>query len=362
MPLTPLGERQKLRRYLLTEVEDFDIATLATLTTDAWAHDYVDQLRINLDAHHLQHMLSGDDWFAIVVCDERDTPVGFEIAMGRTVYCRGDVFTGYYVSAFTVASTHRRRGIGQWVLEGINEVAFEGRGADLLFSAFHRGMAGSPTVQSTFDKMADFGVTRFHRSANYGVRVDRDPPPDVAMPLSVTRVTSTGDGWQHHVESEAAGPIDIPSLSAFDAHIRDHYDVGFALDKSFHGHYLSAEQDDGVMLWFGFDNGAKACVSYAITPLIVNDRVLKPSGMIQAVSQQGCSNDQLEQMMLALAHHFRELGCLAISLYDLGVIPMSVIDNLGLNADDEFDYAVRGPRAVIEQFEGVQSPFYVDLT
>ena len=364
MARTLLDQRDSLSRYCITSSADVDMSKLDELMTDAWSLDYVDEVRIDLSAEHLGHMMEGDDWFAVLVCDKNDQPVGFEMAMARTLLCKGRQLRAFFVTAFTVSSHHRRQGIGRWVLEGINKVAFEQRGADLLFSAFHVGMAGSPTVQATFDDISNWRVARFHASANFGMRVDRDPPPSPALAMSVTRVVwpDCNATWEHKVENDDAGPLAIPDATEYTRMIAERYEVAFAPDAAFRTMYLLPDSDDGAMLWYGFENGARACVCYALMPLIVNERKLRPVGMIQTVHADNCTPEQTEALLLHLAHRFRELGCLAISLYDLGVIPMSIVEKLGLKPDQQFQYTVRGPSMNIEAVEDTSAPYLIDLT
>ena len=91
--------------------------------------------------------MSSRTWVGILVCTEAGQPVGFELALERTLFCRQTPLRAYYASVFTVSAQHRRRGIGRWLLEGINQVVFEERNADLVFSTFE--MTGSIAADGT---------------------------------------------------------------------------------------------------------------------------------------------------------------------------------------------------------------------
>ena len=132
--------------------------------SQAWSADYIDHLRPDFNEDYLKHALTGKSWVAVLVATEAGEPVGFELALERTLYIREQQLKAYYATLFTVSSQHRRRGIGRWVLEGINQLAFEQNQANLTFSMFHRGAAGSPTVQATYDDIAHWGVNRFHQT------------------------------------------------------------------------------------------------------------------------------------------------------------------------------------------------------
>ena len=364
MTTKTLGTRDGLTRQLVTSTADFDLSALAELMKEAWALDYADRLRIDFNKTHLHHMMAGSSWFGVLVCADDGRPVGFEVAMERTLFCQGERLHTFLVTAFTVSAEYRRRGIGRWVLEGINKVAFEERGADLLFSSFHHGAAGSPTVQSTFDQIEGFGVNRFSSFPSWGRRIDKEPLPAIELPADVTRLQLSNDSsdWEVSSEGDSARGVALPSMDSFTETVRTGYDVSFVPDASFGDYYLRADSPEAGALWYDFGQGATCLVTYALTPLIVNERGLRPTGLIQAVHAENCQPAHLEQLLVHLSHRFLAQGCFAITLYDIGVFPHEVLEKLGLQSDDRFDYAVRGPREVIDRFADVKPPFFLDFS
>ena len=264
-----------------------------------------------------------------------------------------------------MSAQHRRCGIGQWLLEGINQLAFEEQHADLIFSTFHHGHAGSPTVQSTFDRIPDWGVHRFYTTPIWSRRLDRDPLPPLQEPISVTRVVWPADHTEWTVQADSASSADmtLPTLDAFTHTIRTQYEVAFGLDANFRTHYLLPDASDAGTLWYELGQDAACCTNFSLTPLIVNDRHLSPSGVIQSLHTEHCSPAHLERVLLHLGQVFLEHGCFAMSLYDLGVIPLELLHRLGFKPSEaRYDYAVRGPRRAIDQFITVKPPFFIDFT
>lgn len=363
MTLETLDTRDGLTRDVVTSCADLDLGALAELMREAWAVDYADRIRLDFNEAHLRHMMTGSTWFGILVRTGSGRPIGFEIAVARTLFCRGEQLRAFLVTAFTVSSEYRRQGIGRWVLEGINKVAFESRGADLLFSSFHHSAAGSPTVQATFDAIQGAGVNRFHSFPSWGRRIDKEPLPELARPFSVARVEQF-DGqpdWHGRCEEGSDVVVSIPTRAAFTETVRTSYDVAFAPTESFGDYFLHANSEEAGTLWYDFGPDSHCFVSYALVPLVVNERVLRPVGVVQAVHAKNCEPAQLEQLLIHLAHRFLADGCFAMSLYDVGVFPHDVLEKVGLQTDDRFDYAVRGPREVIEKFNDVNLPLFLDF-
>lgn len=364
MTLRTLDSRDGLTRHVVSSTSDFDLSALAVLMEEAWAADYADKLRIDFNKTHLHHMMEGADWFALLVCDDDARPLGFEIALERTLFRHGKPSKTFLVTAFTVSSAHRRRGIGRWLLEGINQVAFEERDAAFLISSFHHGAAGSPTVQSTYDQIKGFGVNRFHTFPSWGRRIDKQPLPPIEGNVAVARLQQldTDPEWLAIPDNESSRDVSLPSVQSFTDTVRASYDVAYSPTQSFREYYLRADSPEAGALWYDFGDGAVCFVTYALTPLIVNQRVLRPTGIIQAVHAQNCEPIHLEQLLVRLAHRFLAQGCFAMTLYDLGIFPHEVLENVGLQSDDQFDYAIRGSREVVEQFSDVKVPFFLDFT
>jgi GNAT superfamily N-acetyltransferase len=310
-------------------------------------------------------MMAGSTWVGILVCTEAGQPIGFELALERTLYCCQAPLRTYYATLFTVSAHYRRRGIGRWLLEGINQLVFEEQQADLIFSTFHHGHAGSPTVQSTFERIPDWGVQRFYTTSIWSRRLDHEPLPSLPEPLSVTRVVWPGDRTEWTAQADSASSADrtLPTLDAFTHTIRRQYEVAFGLDASFRTQYLLPDAPDAGTLWYTLEQGACCCASFYITPLVVNDRHLKPVGVIHSLHTEKCTPAHLERVLLHLGHRFLEHGCFAMSLYDLGVMPPGLLYRLGFHpSEDRYAYAVRGPRRAIEPFTVVQPPFFIDFT
>jgi len=364
MTLRTMDSRNGLTRHVVTSTSDFDLDALAGLMEESWASDYADKIRIDFNKTHLHHMMEGGEWFALLICDDAGHPVGFEIAMERTLLCHGRPSKTFVVTAFTVSSKQRRRGIGRWLLEGINQVAFEERDAKFLISSFHHGAAGSPTVQATFDQIEGFGVNRFHTFPSWGRRIDKQPLPPIEGDAAVARLQQrdhTPD-WVAISDNESGNKAPPPSVPAFTEALSHRYDVAYSPTQSFREYYLRADSPEAGALWYDFGDGATCFVSYALTPLIVNQRPLRPTGLIQAVHAENCRPIHLEQLLVRLAHRFLAQGCFAMTLYDLGIFPHDVLRKVGLQSDDQFDYAIRGPVEAIEQFSRVEVPFFLDFT
>jgi GNAT superfamily N-acetyltransferase len=364
MMLQPLDSREGLHRYVLTSLADVDLPALLALMAEAWQADYTDQVRPDFTEAFLRRLMVGTTWVGILVCTDAGQPVGFELALERTLYCRQMPLRACYASVFTVSAQHRRRGIGRWLLEGINQMVFEERHADLVFSTFHQGHAGSPTVQSTFDRIPNWGVQRFHTTPIWSRRLDRAPLPPLTEPLSVRRVVrpTVYAEWTLQADN-AATTVTLPPLEVFTQTIRTRYDVAFGLDASFRSQYLLPEAPDAGTFWYELGQGAACCASFYLTPLIVNERRLRPVGVLHSLHAAQCTPAHLERVLQHLGHFFLDQGCFAMSLYDLGVIPPELLQRLGFRpSEDRYAYAVRGPRATIAPFATAQPPFFLDFT
>ncbi len=360
-----LDTRDGFVRFAIDACDDLDIPALLALFGEAWQADYADQVRPHFNDRFVRRLMAESTWVGILVCTDAGTPVGFELALERTLYCRQQLLRAYYATVFTVSSQYRRRGLGAWILEGINHLAFDERQADLVFSTFHQGHAGSPTVQSTFDRIPDWGVCRFYTTTLWSRRLDRDPLPPLSQAVSATPIVLPREGTPllAQAEAESTASVTLPSVNALTAALRAQYEVAFGLDASFRTQYLNPEATDSGTIWYEFASGATACVSYYLTPLIVNDRHLNPVGQLHSIYTQNCSPNDLESMLHHLGLFLRERGCFAMSLYDLGVIPHGSLRQLGLRpSDDRYAFAVRGPRRVIEPFHTVQPPFFLDFS
>ena len=363
--LRPLGTHDGFLRFVCTAVTDLDFPALLALLQEAWQADYLDQVRPDFNEAFLRRLMAEQEWVGILVCTPAGQPVGFELALPRTLYCRQQPLRAYYATVFTVSSHYRRRGIGQWLLEGINQVVFAERQADLIFSTFHQGHAGSLTVQATFDRLADWGVYRFHSTPIWSRRLDQQPFPPLTVPLRAVPIVlpATSTALLPHPAATASAGIALPSVAAFTEVLRTHYDVAFGLDGSFRTQYLQPDATDAGTFWYDMDQGASCCASFYITPLMVNERRLHPIGQLHSIHTQHCTPLHLERMLHHLGLYFSERGCFAITLYDQGAIPPDLLHRLGFRpSEDRYLFAVRGPRHAIDAFTTVHPPFFMDFT
>ena len=360
--LIPIGAREGLVRYKVESIDDLNPADLASMMSNAWKSDYVDSLRPDFTEDYLRHTLSESNWIAVLVTDDSGQPVGFEQALARTLYVRNSPLKSYYATLFSVSPSYRRQGIGRWILDGINQFAFDDRDADVIFSMFHRGAAGSPTVQATYDSIPGWGVNRFHNTPIWGRRIDKSPLPIRPAPNAVARIVWPLDQVEWRTET-IKGEITLPPCDVFRQTIRERYDVCFDLEANFRSHYLGSTGSNAGLLWYELGDGATCCVGYTLMPLAVNDRQLRPAGMVQTVHAEKCQVIHYEQILTHIGHYFRNLGCFAMSVYDLGVITHQALSAIGLETDeDRYDYTIRGPREIIDQFSHLEPPYFIDFT
>jgi ribosomal protein S18 acetylase RimI-like enzyme len=118
--LQALATRNGLTSYAVTAVEDLDLPALLAMMDEAWQMDYRDQVRLAFDEAFLRWLMVEPVWVGILLCTPAGTPVGFEMALERTLYGQQQPFRAYYPTVFTVSARHRRRGLGRWLLEELN--------------------------------------------------------------------------------------------------------------------------------------------------------------------------------------------------------------------------------------------------
>jgi hypothetical protein len=309
--------------------------------------------------------MGGTCWVAVLVCDAQGAPVGFELALERQLRLGELELLAYYASIFSVSVEHRRRGLGRWILEGINRLVFEERGADLIVSTFHGGHAGSPAVQSTFDRIEGWGGARFHQGVIWSRRLDRDPLPPMPAPRRLGLLEMAGETASQGLESRAieGAPLDEPDVATLDAAIRGDYATSFALEASLGRRYLHRDNSASGLLMHDTGSGGLRLSGFNILPMSINDRRLRPVGQLQLVVAPGATDDELEAMVHEQALYLAERGCFALSLVDTGQVPTAVLDKLGfVPTDDRITFAARGPVEVIEAFEGLEPPFFLDFT
>ena len=276
-----LDQRPDGRRLFAVEsFEDLDLEAFLPMLDRAWQLDYAGEPRLDFNATVLRRMMRDPWWVAVLAVGAGGEPIGFELALERTLYAGGRTFSAWYASIFSVAAEHRREGLGRWVLEGINRLVFDERGADLIVSTFHEGHSGSPVVQSTFDRIDDWGVARFHRSPIWSRRLDGAPLPPLEPAPAWTRLAKGDD------------------LKALDRPLRESFGASFALTESLAAHYLdAADQASGIFCEQG-GAGPRLC-GYNILPMAKDDRRLRPIGQLQFLFAPGASDPSSETWSIA---------------------------------------------------------------
>ena len=360
-----LDQRDGYRLGEITSISDLDLETFVPMVDAAWALDYVDQPRLIFDESYLAKVMGGSSWLAVVACADAGEPVGFEIAFERTLYVRGEPLEAYYVSVFTVSANHRRRGLGSWVLEGINRLVFEERGADLIVSTFHDDHAGSPAVQSTFDRIADWGVDRFHRTPIWSRRLDKDPFAPLADPPPWAELQLDDGGNETAIRAaEGHATVTKPtSLAELDDELRSGYELSFALEASLAEQYLMPGNPASATHLYDFGDEARCLCCFNLSSMAINDHRLRPIGQLQMLHAPDCSEDQVAAALHQLGLHLTERGCFAMTVTDLGMIPRKVLEQLRFApSDDGIAFAARGPRASLDRITGIQPPYFLDFT
>ncbi|MDX1383715.1 MAG: hypothetical protein R3190_08740 [Thermoanaerobaculia bacterium] len=361
--LRPLDDRDGYRLFEIGTLEDLDLATLLPMLDAAWALDYEGQPRLVFDRDYLEMVTGGDAWLGVLATTEGGAPVGFELAFERCLYVRGRPLKAYYVSIFTVAADHRRRGLGSWVLEGINRLVFDEHGADLILSTFHEGHAGSPTVQSTFDRIADWGVSRFHPTRIWSRRLDKDPLLPLDETPAGTRVVVDDDTTELRPVDESGCAIDPPSRASIEEGLRSGFDLAFSLRAGFAARYLAPGETAARSRLYDFGGGAACLVSYNLMHMAIDDHRLRPIGQLQTVWAPACSEEQVRTAVHDLGLRLTVEGCFAMTLLDAGMVPRPTLEALRFRpADDGVAFAARGPRSNLDSLAGSRPPYFLDFT
>jgi GNAT superfamily N-acetyltransferase len=361
--LQALESRHGLTSYAVTTINDLDLPALVALMEAAWQADYREQVRLVFDEAFLRWIMVEPGWVGVLLCTPAGQPVGFEMALARTLYCQQHTVRAYYASLFTVSLQHRRQGLGRWLLENLNHLVFAERRADLIFSTFHAGHAGSPTVQYTYDQIPDWGVQSFHTSPIWGLRLKALPPVRVA--LQGTRVVLYPGATSLTPRPESAGqpaPV-LPTVTALNTALRQQYQVAFGPGESFRTQYLAPDTPQAGTFWYEFDHPAHCAMSFHITPIAIHIRRLGLLGQIHTVHASDCTALHLRQALQHLCEFFRHQRCYGATILDQGVIPHGVLHALDFQPTaDRLVFAVRGPQAAIAPFAAVSPPYCLDFS
>ena len=303
-----------------------------------------------MSPYDLEKLMLGSHWAGVLVQAPNGDPVGFELALERTLQVRDKNLRAFYVTALTVSAEHRGRGLGRLVLEGINQLVFDKCGADLILSTFHEGHSGSPAVQSTFDRIEGFCVHRFHQSPVYSRRLDKDPLPQLEQP-------------------PRAKPLNDPTQAeTIEVHLREHFEVSFALEASLASQYLQARNISSGFWRYDLpadkgDSEAPLLIGWNLLPMAYNERDLPPIGQLQFLFAPDRSAATIERALHDAATRLHKKGCFAVSVLDMGTAPISVLERLGFAATETLvTFAARGPIETIDTLEGVSPPFFYDFT
>ena len=346
--------------FEIRRLEDLDLPHLVPMIDRAWAKDYAGQPREDFNEAVLRKQLRGRSWFAIVA-RSGNQPVGLEIALERTLRVGGSELRAFYVTAFSVDPEHRRRGLGRWVLEGVNRCAFEDDGADLIFSSFHDGHAGSPTVQSTFDRIDGWSVERFHASDVWNLRLNNLPGMAADAPRG--RRIWFRDSDRRILVGEDLEENELPDLTAVDRWVRNRFDVSFAIGGSLREQYFDEDGDGSGCLFYRFPDGAEAFSCFNLLPLKRDDKTLLPVGQLQLVWGD-VSDEQIRDVIRDSCDQLASRGCFAVNLVDMGLVPRELLLELGFAplAGERMAFAVRGPSSATQRFSRVKGPFFLDFT
>ena len=344
----------------VTDWGDIDTVALHHMITEAWRHDYRDDVRPDLDAAFLRNLTRGGSWLAAVCEDSGGRPVGFEIAVPRRLRFGRSELSCWYVTAFSVDCASRRRGIGRWVLETINDAVFRQRGADLIFSTFQGGKAGSSTVQATYDAHG-LTVRKFHESPVLVLRADAASLPGLDQSVAIRRVFIDSGRQLRRTDSDEDENV-LPTLTQINEMISAQHAVSFALAESFLSFLSEPPADESGGYWVAFDDGSWCFMTCTVTKLAYNDAAIGSSLLLQTVLHEGCTNDQLEQCLSGLAHLAFRAGHRALVAYDHSQMPPRVFRALGFDASGQFYLSVRGAEDIIHNLEPVSPPYFVDFT
>ena len=349
--LRSLGKREDgYQIFEITSVDDLDLASFVPMVDRAWKLDYIDEARLDFNEAVLRKLMQGRWWVAVLACSGNGAPVGFELALERTLRVRERTLHAYYASVFTVCADHRRKGLGRWILEAINRLVFEEHEADVIVSTFHEGHAGSPAVQSTFDRISEWGVARFHTTPIWSRRLDKEPLAELDSPPRFVQLDGLGEG-------------SVPNARAIDDLVEAEFETSFSLDASLGAQYLNPANEASGTILYGPDSDRLSLACFNVLPMAINERRLRPIGQLQLLLAPRGTDAEIEDIVHHMGLFLAQRGCFAMTLVDMGMVPRSVLENLGFSpTEDLITFAARGPRGTIAAFEGLRPPFYLDFT
>jgi GNAT superfamily N-acetyltransferase len=361
--LEAMGSEGAYRTYAVSACEDLDIPELTEMIRLAWQRDYADAPRPDFDESCLQAMMTGPYWIAVLIVDANDKPVAFEVAFERRIRCAGWAAKAYYASVLSVHPDHRRRGLGRALVSGINRLAIEQGEAALVFSTFHQGHAGSPTVQATFDDIPGWDVVRFHGSSMWrrrlgsrsrgGARISDDVPR--ALPV----LLSEADDSLHLTSDENAV---LATRLDIEHRVQKRCAVAFELAADYRREYFEPNPRGGS-LWCDA-GGVGVLVPYSIWQIEARPDVMVTVGVIQGAVAMNGEPNSLGAHLEQVAAFFQDIGCVAVSAPDLGLPGERDLIDAGFECDDEdrIWFAVRGPADVVHRFSRIETPFFLDFT
>lgn len=341
---------------VITRFDEQDMTRLLAMVDAAWRLDYQEDFRLDFSAGFMDRCTAQPGWFGVLVLDDSGAPIGWEIAMPRVLRTGAREFNAFYVTMFSVAPDHRRRGIGKQVLEGINEEAFGVRGADLIFSTFHGGHAGSPTVQATFDA-AGLQVNRFQETPAFVLRFDRAELPESGEGLPmILAVSLEGD-----VVVDADAGRQLVNVSELDAAIAEAHEVSFR-STDLLGVFANPAVDTAKSYWLEFDDGAWCWVNATVNHLRYNEHAVGTSMQLQTLYGEGLTDVQVEQTIVALCRQWKAEKHLAAMAMNQTNMSPACLERIGFHADDQLYFAVRGSAEAVASFGNPSAPYFVDFT
>lgn len=360
-----LDTRHDLTCSAVTAVDDLAWPGLLAMVDATWQADAQGQTYLMLDVPLLSRLLSAPTWLAGVVCTSSGVPVGFALLVERLLHWHQQPLRAYYLSFLTVTASHRRRGLGQWLLHCLQQHLFQTRGADLLIAAFDPARAGLPTVQQTVAHCPGWAFRPFHTAPLWGMRLEKPSLPlgprpwaatQVALPPGATALIPMGGDLQ-------APAVRLPSVASITAALHTQYGVAFGLETSVRARYFRSDTPGAGTWWYVCRNAQEhSCgLSYELVTVRTPTGSLGLVGVIQAVYAPGCPPTLLSQAVQHLCGTLQQAGGAFVVLLEHGCISQAVLRQRGfVPTGGTRMFAVWGPRATVELLPAVQSPYVLD--